>query len=96
MASRSVEALHWPNLPTSWRAPTCLVRDLGISAGRLYFDFDEQSHAVYKAFARRPPASTIEYLSIELTEMDLWHELRLGDTQRDTKGGCAEDSGIIS
>lgn len=76
-----------PSLPASWRAPTWLVRDLGIFAGRLYFDFDEQSHAVYHALGLPPPASTIENLSVELTEMDLWHELPFDDPQPKAEEG---------
>ena len=68
-----------PSLPASWRAPTWLVRDLGIFAGRLYFDFDKQSYAVYQTLGLPPPASTIENMSVELTEMDLWHELPFDD-----------------
>lgn len=73
-----------PRLPTDWRAPTWLVRDLGIFAGRLYFDFDDQSHAVYQALGLPPPASKTEDLRVELTEMDLWHKLPFGDGQQVT------------
>lgn len=73
-----------PRLPTNWRAPTWLVRDLGIFAGRLYFDFNDQSHAVYQALGLPPPASKTEDLRVELTEMDLWHELPFGDGQQVT------------
>ncbi|KAI4253663.1 MAG: hypothetical protein L6R42_007489, partial [Xanthoria sp. 1 TBL-2021] len=35
-----------PQLPPNWRAPESLVRDLGIFAGRTYFDYDKQHSAV--------------------------------------------------
>lgn len=74
-----------PSLPTNWRAPTWLVRDLGIFAGRLYFDFDDQSHAVYQALGLPPPASKTEDPSAAMmTESDLWHELPFGDGQQVT------------
>lgn len=76
-----------PELPVSWRAPTWLVRDLGIFAGRLYFDFDEQSRAVYQALGLPPPASTIENGPIELTALDLWNELPFGDLQPEVEEG---------
>ena len=76
-----------PSLPASWRAPIWLVRDLGIFAGRLYFDFDEQSHAVYQALGLPPPVSMTENVSIELTETDLWLELPFGDPQPEAKEG---------
>ena len=76
-----------PRLPAQWRAPAWLVRDLGIFAGRLYFDFKDQSHAVYQALGLPPPASGDGDLSTELTEMDLWHELPFGDLQEETKDG---------
>lgn len=74
-----------PALPADWRAPTWLVRDLGIFAGRLYFDFDHQAHAVYQALGLPPPASTSQDLPVELTEMDLWYELPFGDARQETK-----------
>lgn len=74
-----------PRLPADWRAPTWLVRDLGIFAGRLYFDYNEQSHALYQALGLPPPASTTEEPCVELNEMDLWYELPFGDAQQETK-----------
>ena len=71
-----------PRLPANWRAPTWLVRDLGIFAGRLYFDYHSQSRAVYRALGLPPPASAVEDVPVELTEMDLWHELPFGDAPR--------------
>ena len=72
-----------PRLPANWRAPTWLVRDLGIFAGRLYFDYKTQSRAVYRALGLPPPPASSaveEDLPVEeLTEMDLWLELPFGD-----------------
>ena len=76
-----------PRLPTHWRAPAWLVRDLGIFAGRLYFDLNDQSHAVYQALGLPPPASANVDLPVELTEMDLWHELPFGEPQQESKEG---------
>lgn len=70
-----------PPLPANWRAPTWLVRDLGIFAGRLYFDYNDQAHALHEALGLPPPASTTEDLGFELTETDLWNELPFGDAQ---------------
>lgn len=44
-----------PTLPGSWRPPTWLVRDLGLFAGRLYFDFDDQYVAVCDAMGLSCP-----------------------------------------
>ena len=44
-----------PALPEGWKAPTWLVRDLGIFAGRLYFDYDDQCQAVYEVMGLPPP-----------------------------------------
>ena len=44
-----------PALPKGWKAPTWLVCDLGIFAGRLYFDYDDQCQAVYEAMGLAPP-----------------------------------------
>ena len=74
-----------PRLPAAWRAPTWLVRDLGIFAGRLYFDHHTQSRTVYKSLGLPPPpaaaTSTVEEDSPveQLTEMDLWYELPFSD-----------------
>ena len=71
-----------PRLPANWRAPAWLVRDLGLFAGRLYFDYKTQSQAVYRALGLQPPASSTidDDRPVEpLTEMDLWHELPFGD-----------------
>ena len=74
-----------PRLPAHWQAPTWLVRDLGIFAGRLYFDFRDQAHAVYQSLGLPPPASSEEHMPVELTEVDLWHELPFGDQRQDPK-----------
>lgn len=80
-----------PTLPPNWRAPTWLVRDLGIFAGRLYFDFRTQARAVYQSLGLPPPpAASIEGNNPldELSETDLlWHELPFDDTgsQEDVK-----------
>jgi len=64
-----------PCLPESWCAPTWLVRDLGIFAGRLYFDYDSQCNAVYEFLGLPPPAPTAAALATAFTELDLWSEL---------------------
>ncbi len=86
-----------PRLPAHWRAPAWLVRDLGIFAGRLYFDFKNQSHSVYQALGLAPPAHSIEDLSAELTEMDLWQLLPFGDPQMEIKEGpfCKNPMGFM-
>ncbi|KAL8820652.1 MAG: hypothetical protein Q9223_001174 [Gallowayella weberi] len=45
-----------PPLPRNWRAPAWLIRDLGIFAGRTYFDPDTQSSAVHEALGLSPLA----------------------------------------
>ena len=86
-----------PALPKRWQAPTWLVRDLGIYAGRLYFDFKGESRAVYQALGLPPPptsSSTEEgSSSVELTkQMDLWQELPFGDlAQNDEAAAAAEE-----
>lgn len=71
-----------PRLPDSWLAPTWLVRDLGIFAGRLYFDYDSQCNAVYEILGLTPPIPATA-LAIELTEMDLWRELPFEETAKE-------------
>lgn len=71
-----------PSLPTNWRAPTWLVRDLGIFAGRLYFDFNDQARAVYQSLGLPPPPPASidgDDLSDEPSETDLWHQLPFDD-----------------
>ena len=44
-----------PNLPTGWRAPTWLTIELGIFAGRLYFEFEEYGELCnYLGFGTEP------------------------------------------
>ena len=69
-----------PSLPESWRAPAWLVCDLGIFAGRLYFDFDEQSHILYNALSLPPPASPATGPQTPFSESEVQHEL-LSDEQ---------------
>ena len=45
-----------PALPSGWTAPRWLVRDLGIFAGRLYFDYDDQYSAVCGVMGLSLPA----------------------------------------
>ncbi|KAK4693768.1 hypothetical protein P7C71_g3690, partial [Lecanoromycetidae sp. Uapishka_2] len=71
-----------PHLPDSWRAPTWLVRNIGIFAGRLYFDYDSQCKAVYEFLGLSPPALTATLVA-ELTEMDLWRELPYEETTKE-------------
>lgn len=71
-----------PSLPANWRAPTWLVRDLGIFAGRLYFDFKDQARAVYQSLGLPPPppASINDNDPFNKpSETDLWHELPFDD-----------------
>lgn len=49
-----------PKLPKEWQAPTWLVRDLGIFAGRTYFDYDNQYVAICEALGLSVPASRFE------------------------------------
>ena len=70
-----------PALPNGWQAPPWLVRDLGIFAGRLYFDYETQCGLVYEAMGlshviERPVSS-----HKKLTEMDLWQELAFPEEQ---------------
>lgn len=44
-----------PHLPDNWQAPAWLVRDLGIFAGRTYFDYDSQHEAVCEALGLPQP-----------------------------------------
>ncbi|KAL8935316.1 MAG: hypothetical protein Q9211_004757 [Gyalolechia sp. 1 TL-2023] len=46
-----------PRLPSDWQAPGWLVRDLGIFAGRLYFDYDSQYGFVCEALGLPQPGS---------------------------------------
>ena len=46
-----------PSLPEKWRAPAWLVRDLGIFAGRLYFNFEDQHSPVCATLGLPLPSS---------------------------------------
>lgn len=71
-----------PSLPADWRAPSWLLRDLGIFAGRLYFDFHNQARAVYQSLGLAPPPpASIDGNdpSDKPSETDLWHDLPFND-----------------
>ena len=48
-----------PALPVGWKAPKWLVCELGIYAGRLYFDHDDQCQAVYEIMGLAPPPVSV-------------------------------------
>ena len=65
-----------PSLPSSWCAPAWLVRDLGIFAGRLYFNYDNQYRGVCESLGLPPPpASESTSEGSPLTAKDLWQEM---------------------
>ena len=72
-----------PLPPNSWHAPTWLVRDLGIFAGRLYFNYHDQAHALYQALGLPPPplaSSSQTTMANDVTELDhLESQLPLDD-----------------
>ncbi|KAL8760683.1 MAG: hypothetical protein Q9184_003152 [Pyrenodesmia sp. 2 TL-2023] len=55
-----------PSLPANWQAPAWLVRDLGIFAGRTYFDYDSQYSAVCEALGLPIPTSRTADLDREM------------------------------
>ncbi|KAL8860832.1 MAG: hypothetical protein Q9178_002862 [Gyalolechia marmorata] len=55
-----------PPLPSNWRAPAWLVRDLGIFAGRTYFHYDNQYPAVCEALGLPQPVSETADLDREM------------------------------
>lgn len=55
-----------PKLPDDWCAPKWLVRDLGIFAGRTYFDYDKQYFAVCEALGLPLPESRSTDLDREM------------------------------
>ncbi|KAL2353074.1 hypothetical protein BJ546DRAFT_147139 [Cryomyces antarcticus] len=58
-----------PTLQTGWKPPTRLTIELGIFAGRLYFDFDEYSDLCkYLGFEKVPETSDNAVPSFELQE----------------------------
>ena len=66
-----------PQLPDSWHPPTWLLRDLGLFAGRLYFDFDKQYSAVCEALGLPPTEATVTPIQSAAAMMEeaLWREL---------------------
>lgn len=59
-----------PSLPNNWQAPTWLVRDLGLIAGRTYFDYDKQYSAVCEALGLPTPATRTADLDAEMPFAD--------------------------
>ncbi|KAL8922233.1 MAG: hypothetical protein Q9208_005312 [Pyrenodesmia sp. 3 TL-2023] len=55
-----------PPLPANWQAPAWLVRDLGIFAGRTYFDYDSQYSAVCEALGLPIPTPRTADLDREM------------------------------
>ena len=55
-----------PLLPRNWQAPTWLVRDLGIFAGRTYFDYNTQYRAMCEALGLPVPISRTADLDTEM------------------------------
>lgn len=77
-----------PALPGNWKPPTWLVRDLGIFAGRLYFDQCNQRlcHAIYCTMGL--PSSSIAVNSGEgMTEEQLWQQLPFDEMEAPDEGG---------
>ncbi|MCJ1447859.1 MAG: hypothetical protein MMC23_008371 [Stictis urceolatum] len=72
-----------PQLPHNWRAPAWLVRDLGLFAGRLYFDYDKQYAAVSQALGLPPPKDTPSTMDEDMTEEELWRELPFNEAPRE-------------
>ncbi|KAL8785599.1 MAG: hypothetical protein Q9213_003253 [Squamulea squamosa] len=62
----SLDFFTIPRLPPVWRAPAWLVRDLGIFAGRTYFDYDKQYVAVCEALGLPPSTSKTADLGREM------------------------------
>ena len=74
-----------PALPEAWRAPAWLVCDLGIFAGRLYFDFKLQSHLLYQALDLPSPQSLTKDRADVVAESELWHVLPYDETTEDNE-----------
>ena len=74
-----------PALPESWQAPTWLVRDLGLFAGRLYFNHHDQYQAVCETLGLPLPTSVAVTSPAELTETDLWRELPYEESLEEVK-----------
>lgn len=75
----------FPALPSTWRAPSWLIHDLGIFSGRLYFRFEE-----YKALCG--------YLGLSSTRPDAARLLKDGQEQESMKSeeGRAETNVCLS
>ncbi|KAL2041871.1 hypothetical protein N7G274_005656 [Stereocaulon virgatum] len=74
-----------PALPESWQAPAWLVRDLGIFAGRLYFNQQDQYRAVCETLGLPFSNNVAPGSPARLTEMDLWRELPFEESQEKVK-----------
>lgn len=75
-----------PSLPDTWSAPPWLVRDLGIFAGRLYFDYEGQYGMICEALGLPSLESTVSVQSTAPTGNDLWDELPYdGEPQEEKK-----------
>jgi len=74
-----------PSLPDVWSAPSWLVRDLGIFAGRLYFDYKGQCRMMCEALGLPIPTSTISAPSTALAGIDLWGELPYDEEPQEEK-----------
>jgi hypothetical protein len=74
-----------PTLPDTWSAPSWLVRDLGIFAGRLYFDYEGQCRMMCQALGLPIPTSLGSTPSTALTEPDLWGELPYNEGPQEGK-----------
>ncbi|KAL9002774.1 MAG: hypothetical protein Q9188_004316 [Gyalolechia gomerana] len=72
-----------PSQPDDWHAPVWLVRDLGLFAGRTYFDYDSQYGAVCEALGLRQPT---------LRSGDLDKEMPFSTTDDDGPAGSFSPS----
>ena len=76
-----------PKLPETWCPPTWLLRDLGLFAGRLYFDFDSQYPVVCEALGLDPPVHSGSSESpAAMTEEELWSEVPFAGSEVIEKG----------
>ena len=73
----------YPRLPDHWHAPTWLVRDLGIYAGRLYFDLDSQCGAVYEFLGLALPTTATAALKIKSTDADPIFDMASEEVKQD-------------
>jgi hypothetical protein len=83
-----------PPLPADWQAPTWLKIELGIFAGRLYFEYDEYP-ALYSFLGivdRQPAAPLSDYLDVETQSgMSLNEKEVASDDLRNTAKPAAPD-----